>query len=86
MTDSPAPWSCNDVLSHIYEFIDGELGATADECVRAHVAACAYCGGAFDSEKTFLRLIRQRACIEPCPEELRVRIIEALIDRGARDA
>ncbi len=77
MTDRASPWSCADVLSHIYEFLDGELGARADERVRAHFADCGRCRTAFEYERVFLRVIAERARIEACPPELRRRIIEA---------
>jgi anti-sigma factor (TIGR02949 family) len=77
MTDSASSWSCTDVLSHIYEFLDGELGAGADERVRAHFSSCGRCRVAFEHERVFLRVVAERSRLEACPAELRRRIIES---------
>jgi anti-sigma factor (TIGR02949 family) len=85
-SDSAAPWTCTDVLVHLYEFIDGALPARSDERMREHIARCGHCRPAFAREREFLGMIRSKAKVEQCPEEVRRRILEALGNREPGEA
>ncbi len=77
-SESASPWTCTDVLVHLYEFIDGALPAESDERMRSHIGACAHCRPAFEKEREFLELIWTHVKVERCPEEVRRRILLAL--------
>ena len=77
-SDANASWTCTDVLAHIYEFIDGALPAEADERMREHISACGYCRPSFERERDLIDLLARRCKTEPCPGELRQRIIDSL--------
>ncbi|HJU89880.1 MAG TPA: mycothiol system anti-sigma-R factor [Gemmatimonadaceae bacterium] len=77
-SDANASWTCTDVRAHIYEFIDGALPADVHERMREHIAACGHCRPSFERERDFLDLLARRCKVEPCPGELRQRIIDSL--------
>jgi anti-sigma factor (TIGR02949 family) len=71
-------WTCTDVLAHLYEFIDGALSADAEAEIRRHVEACGCCRPSLEREREFLEMVARRCKTEPCPDELRRRIQEAV--------
>ena len=66
--------SCDDVLSHVFEFLDHET----DDCRRAqiaeHLEACSSCLRQFGIEQEFKALVRRRCGGDVPPPGLRDRI------------
>ena len=57
--------SCREMLSKLYEYLDGELSATDRDQVRAHLEACRPCLNRFEFERLFHEYVQTRA---PRPE------------------
>ncbi len=74
--------SCAEILSEVYQFIDGELTEERAELIQAHLTECLSCLEAFDFESEIKRVfaLRARVC---CPEELRTRLVLLLAERDA---
>ncbi len=77
MNERPAI-SCEEAMSRVYEFLDGELDPEWTEKVRAHVEICRRCYPYFNFERVFLDHIRSRGHRAEKSEELERRIREAL--------
>jgi len=74
---------CREAADRLYEYLDGELTAAAEDEVRAHLAACAPCLGLFDFEDAYLRFLEARARSATAPPALRRRILEEILLDGA---
>lgn len=69
--------TCQDAISELYRYIDGELDDTARVRISAHLDACSPCLEAFDFEVELRRVVASR-CQERVPDELRDRILNVL--------
>lgn len=65
--------SCDEVMTHLFEFLDSEMTASDAEKMRVHVAECSPCLAELGIDEMVKRLLR-RSCTEQAPEHLRVRI------------
>lgn len=84
-TDSSMAGSdCDDALTQLYEFLDGELTADRRDAIRSHLDECAPCLGAHDFEDALRRLLADK-CRDTVPERLRERIAEAIEAEAAAD-
>jgi len=68
---------CDDALSELYSFIDGELDEAKRASIEAHLNDCSPCLEAFDFESDLRKVIASR-CKDRVPEDLRLRIMAAL--------
>ena len=78
MADSMKP-DCEAALSHLYEFLDGELTVEKRTTIRVHLDECPPCLEAHDFEIELRQVIAQR-CRDRVPDSLRQRIAGALQD------
>lgn len=76
---------CNDTLRELYEFLDGEVTPEDRARLKQHLDDCSPCLAAFDFEAELRMVVRQR-CTEPVPDELRMKIVQALLDAGCQEA
>ncbi|HEX8715662.1 MAG TPA: mycothiol system anti-sigma-R factor [Gemmatimonadaceae bacterium] len=74
---------CAEVLTRIYEFLDGELTERVEQDIRDHLAICRNCYPHFRHEEVFLQFLARRAQIEKAPPALRRRIMKMLVDAEA---
>ena len=65
--------TCDEVLKHLFEYLDSEMTATDAEKMRVHVAECNPCLAELGVDEMVKRLLR-RSCTEQAPDHLRVRI------------
>ena len=81
--------SCDNVIEHLFEYLDSEMTEQDAEKMRTHVAECSPCLAELGIDEMVKRLLR-RSCTEQAPEYLRVRIHEQIIlrtaDSSAREA
>jgi len=68
---------CQEVLHRIYHFLDGELTPQSRAQIQQHLDDCPPCIDAFEFEAE-LRILISRHCREQVPDDLRLRIAEAL--------
>jgi mycothiol system anti-sigma-R factor len=66
--------SCDDVLSHVFEFLDRETDDTRRAVIAEHLEDCSPCLRQFGIEQEFKALVRRRCGGDPTPLGLRDRI------------
>ena len=66
--------SCDDVLSHVFEFLDHETGDDRRAVIAEHLEDCSPCLREFGIEQEFKALVRRRCGGDPTPVGLRERI------------
>lgn len=76
----PGGVTCEEALSRVYPYLDGELDREMQERMHRHVEACRRCFPFFDFERLFLDHVRERGLAGGGGAELRSRVAE-LLDR-----
>jgi mycothiol system anti-sigma-R factor len=76
MAESMKP-ECEAALSHLYEFLDGELTVERRTTIKVHLDECPPCLEAHDFEIELRQVIAQR-CRDRVPESLRQRVADAI--------
>jgi len=71
--------SCEDVLDHLFAYLDGELDAVIGEDIERHLEACRGCFSRAEFERRLRAKLAEAAAVE-APEALRRRI-RLLIER-----
>jgi len=66
--------SCDDVLSHVFEFLDHETDDQRRAVIAEHLEDCSPCLRQFGIEQEFKALVRRRCGGDPPPVGLRDRI------------
>ena len=66
--------SCDDVLSHVFEFLDHETDDARRAVIAEHLEDCSPCLRQFGIEQEFKALVRRRCGGDPTPVGLRDRI------------
>jgi mycothiol system anti-sigma-R factor len=66
--------SCDDVLSHVFEFLDHETDDSRRAVIAEHLEDCSPCLRQFGIEQEFKALVRRRCGGDPTPLGLRDRI------------
>lgn len=61
--------SCDDAITKIYGYLDGEISPIKRLMVRRHLRRCSGCEGAFFFESRLKVVIRER-CQEEVPSEI----------------
>ncbi|WP_345214865.1 mycothiol system anti-sigma-R factor [Georgenia halophila] len=67
------PCSCDELLEHLFEFLDAELDEGQEARLRRHAAECPTCTEATDAEQHIRELVR-RSCLEVAPSSLKLRV------------
>jgi len=70
---------CEDALSELYTFLDGELTTEKREHIRVHLDDCNPCLERYDFEAE-LRIVISTKCKESVPQELKDRIAATLAE------
>ena len=66
--------SCDDVLTHVFEFLDHETSDARRGIIAEHLEDCSPCLRQFGIEQEFKALVRRRCGGDPTPMGLRDRI------------
>ncbi|TFV63665.1 mycothiol system anti-sigma-R factor [Geodermatophilus sp. DF01-2] len=66
--------SCDDVLSHVFEFLDHETDQARRDVIAEHLEDCSGCLRQFGIEQEFKALVRRRCGGDAPPPGLRDRI------------
>jgi anti-sigma factor (TIGR02949 family) len=74
----PLPAVCENALSRLYEFLDGELDELTREEVEAHFEVCKRCYPQLACERSFRRALERAMKQERAPADLRHRILGLL--------
>lgn len=70
--------SCEEALSRIYEFLDGELEEMTHEQVERHFDVCKRCYPQLQWEQSFRRALHRAVEDEEAPGELKRRVRQLL--------
>lgn len=70
----PHATPCDEVLDHLYEFIDNELPDGDCARIRQHLDECGPCLREYGIEEAVKTLVK-RSCHEPAPEALRAKVL-----------
>ena len=75
---------CDETLTELYTYLDGELTVEVRERIRFHLDDCPPCGdiAVFEAE---LRKVIAAKCIDRVPDELRARIVAACSEDADTD-
>lgn len=77
--------SCEDALSLIHEFIDGELEDVSSQQVKAHFDACERCYPHLHLEEVFRESMQKAARGGKASPELKSRLMELLAEADAEE-
>jgi anti-sigma factor RsiW len=80
--------TCQEVLTHISGYLDGELDTTACDAIERHCQECASCAGLVNGVRATVGLCRQAATV-PLPDTVRQRArdsVRRLLDRQAKES
>lgn len=70
--------SCEEAVSRVYEFLDGELEDAKEERIRCHVLKCERCYPYFNWERVFLANVREKGAVPRANPELKEKVRELL--------
>ncbi len=84
-TDTGDMISCQEALSVIQEFIDGELEDASYERVKAHFDVCRRCYPYLRLEEAFREALRRAGMQARAPEALKERLARALTESEPED-
>lgn len=74
--------NCEEVLTELYTFLDGELTSEKREHIRVHLDDCNPCLERYDFEAE-LRIVIAAKCKESVPESLKQKIAASLSELQA---
>lgn len=69
---------CEDALSHLDEFVDGEVDSQRQADISAHLSDCPPCQQVYAVEAVVKALVA-RSCVEHAPPALRARVVAQLV-------
>ena len=72
--------SCEEALSVIYEFLDGELGEVPRQRVQEHFDVCQRCYPQLRLEEAFRAAVQKATRGEAAPRELKVRLLDLIAE------
>ena len=72
---NPHATPCPEVLSLVYDYLDGEIDDERRAEVRAHLEECPPCLQQYSLEQMVKALVHRSCCQDTAPTELRVRVI-----------
>lgn len=70
--------SCEEAVSRVYEYLDGESDGAERERIRCHVLKCQRCYPFFNWERVFLETVKERGSAPRPNPELKVKVRELL--------
>lgn len=71
----PHQTPCSDVLSLVYDYLDGEIDDDRRAAIAVHLDECGPCLQEYGLEQVVKALLHRSCCSERAPETLRVRIV-----------
>jgi anti-sigma factor (TIGR02949 family) len=72
---------CEDCLSHLYEYVDGELTPAMAQAISDHIADCGECLTQFKFEQAFLAFLEARPELAKAPPALREKILRRILSQ-----
>jgi mycothiol system anti-sigma-R factor len=78
----PTRIPCNQVVSQLWEYIDGELSDERAALIRAHLDVCRRCFPEYDFHRAFVGFLGEHAR-QPIAPGLRQKVFEMLLREDA---
>lgn len=75
---------CEDVLAHLWDFLDGELPSAEEAAVQRHLEACNRCFPQYDFQRAYLEFVGRLRGNEGTSPDFRRRLFQAILDEEAR--
>ncbi|GGL30492.1 mycothiol system anti-sigma-R factor [Phycicoccus endophyticus] len=69
---------CSEVLTHIYEYLDGEMSPEDVARVASHLADCRPCLAEHDLDAAVKEVVRRSCTEERAPAALRMQVVQRL--------
>lgn len=70
--------SCEEAVSRVYEYLDGEAEEAERERIRCHVLKCERCYPFFNWERVFLETVKEKGSTPRPNPELKLKVRELL--------
>ncbi|MDP4014322.1 MAG: mycothiol system anti-sigma-R factor [Candidatus Nanopelagicales bacterium] len=77
---------CGEVIDHVYEYLDGEMGSSETEAIKRHLVKCAHCYRQVGIEQMVCQLVMRSCAGGPAPAELKSKIITRITEFQATGA
>ena len=77
---NPHGTPCDEVLGHLYEFLDGELAPPDKGAIRQHLDECSPCLEKYGLEQAIKALVKRSCGCDTAPTDLRGNVL-ARIER-----
>jgi mycothiol system anti-sigma-R factor len=74
----PHALDCREALAHLYEYLDGEVGADDHARIAEHLDECGPCLQEFDVERIVKALVA-RSCCQVAPSALRAKVLAQIV-------
>ena len=74
---------CEEALSVVHDFLDGELEGVSHEQVKAHFDACQRCYPHLRLEEQYRQAVRRAGSEQQAPAGLKVKLMELLAEADA---
>lgn len=74
---------CEDVLSRLWEFLDGELGPEEETQVKKHLDVCNRCYPQYDFQRAYFEYARRIRDRDHAPSSLRRRLFQKILEQEA---
>ncbi len=84
MMDNAMMMPCDQVISKLWEYLDGALDDARAAKIREHLEMCARCLPQYNFEVAFLELLKRNSS-QPVPASLRRNVFEALLKSNPTD-
>lgn len=72
---------CEDALSRLWDFLDGELSLHERDALRRHLEVCGRCYPQYDFQRAYLEYTHRLADREHAPPDLRQRIFRRILEQ-----
>ncbi|MBA3656471.1 MAG: zf-HC2 domain-containing protein [Gemmatimonadaceae bacterium] len=82
--DNAMMMPCDQVISKLWEYLDGALDEARAGKIREHLEMCARCLPQYNFELAFLALLKRNSR-QPVPASLQRKVFEALLESSASD-
>lgn len=81
MMESMGMISCEDALSRLWEFLDGELPPEDEAAVKKHLDICNRCYPHYDFQSAYLEYARRVREREHAPPSLRKKLFQKILEQ-----
>ena len=76
---------CEDAMSRLWEFLDGELPSGGEKALQRHLEVCGRCYPQYDFRRAFLEYTRRLVAEQQAPPDLRRRLFKRILEEESGD-